>query len=191
MDEASTWSTTLNLRTLNQRWGALTPPDSVVADVTPRRLQAFHVVEGQQFHYIVTRVSDGVAVQQGVTSATPGQPLTVHGVKIYRTGSRLELHAMGSAGVDVAAGRSRVRLRIADNPVVRGSAIAVDWPAAGDARVELLDVAGRRMRTLFAGRVSPGTARMAFPNHGLPSGVYLISARLGNEGATGRAVVLR
>src|SRR5205085_9701103 len=104
-------------------------------------------------------------------------------------GSRLALEAQGSAAVTPVTSR-RLRLRLSRNPVTPGTALELGWPVAGEARVDLLDVAGRRVRALFRGAVSPATARLPLGGSDLPHGVYLIEARLGALHETARAIVM-
>ena len=120
----------------------------------------------------------------------PSEPLTIRGVKVYRSGTRLDLAAQGSASVAPGSARPGLRLNITRNPIVAESMVELRWPSAGEAQVELIDASGRRMRTLFRGDVVPGIARIPLGGRDLPSGVYLLSARLGGERAIARAIVL-
>ena len=61
---------------------------------------------------------------------------------------------------------------------------------AGEVGVDLLDLAGRRARTLFSG-ASRGPATIALDPAGLAPGVYLVLARQGELRGTRRVVVIR
>jgi hypothetical protein len=69
-------------------------------------------------------------------------------------------------------------------------------PAASHARLEVFDLAGRRVRTLHDGAMAAGEHRQSWDgrdDHGLslPDGVYLIRLESGSRSAVTRAVLLR
>ncbi len=72
----------------------------------------------------------------------------------------------------------------------RTLAFALESPVAGEARVELFDVAGRRVADERV-RVGPSAAARLSPGARLAPGLYLARARLGARVAVTRAVVLR
>ena len=88
VDSARRWECTLRLKDLLTVYGTLAAPDSAVVDVTPRRTQAFLVPPGATVHWRNFR--DSVLVQEGDIVAPDG-PLTVPGVKVYRTGGTVKL----------------------------------------------------------------------------------------------------
>lgn len=97
---------------------------------------------------------------------------------------------VGAPPAAIAAGG--LRLAPARNPIgerIRGALHG----ARGDAVVALLDVAGRRVRQVRLAPAADGAPR-AFDlgeRDGLPSGVYVLLARVGAERATARVTVLR
>jgi hypothetical protein len=191
LDDPTVWEATLWARDLQQLWGTATAPDSLVADVTPRRLQRFKITQGTACRYGVTRVSDGALVQSGVLFPDGSDLVTVPAVKVYRGGTRVRLEEVGAAGVGGGPSATRLQLRLSRNPVGTSSTVELYWPVSGEARVDLLDVAGRVVRTLHRGPVAAGATRLRLSTGDLESGVYFVSARQGREQVTGRAVVLR
>jgi hypothetical protein len=187
------WGVTLSTRSLTALTGTIPAPDSVVVDVTPRRLQSFHVAPDTLFRYEVIRSSDGALVQSGVLLADSIGLLTVPGVKVYRLGSRLTIKAPDPLADVTALGPGDGRLRILPprSPLSGSAPLTVVWPHPGDARLELLDAGGRRVRSLFRGPVSGGPAVVRLDSAGLPSGVYFLQAAQGSSRAVSRVVVLR
>ncbi len=190
VDLVDRWECTLRTRDLTERWGPAPAPTLVTVDVTPRRLQAFKVVQGTQYAYTVTRLSDGSTVLSGVFSPDSLSLLTVPQVPVDGGGSRLSIVPLGAAAVTGATG-ARLQLALSTNPVRPGSSIQLVWPAAGRGRVEILDVSGRSVRTLVDGPVAAGYSRLAFPTAGVAPGVYFVTARQGEQASTRRAIVLR
>ncbi|MCC6348176.1 MAG: hypothetical protein IT347_01115 [Candidatus Eisenbacteria bacterium] len=185
------WQATLTLRTLTLTTGTIPAPESALVDVTPRRLQAFSVAPSGIVPFRVVRVSDEAVVASGFVTADSLGVVTVPAVRVYRTGSRLELGAPAVASVAPGGGRPGLRLSCA-SPAREGSVDAVvQWPAAGEARLELLDVMGRVTLSLFRGRVEAGSARYRTARGSVAPGVYFLDARNGGGRITRRIVVLR
>jgi hypothetical protein len=66
----------------------------------------------------------------------------------------------------------------------------VDAPGAAD--LEIYDVAGRRVASVFAGRqVSAGPGEAQFDTAGLPSGVYFLKLTAGDKAVSRKIVVMR
>jgi hypothetical protein len=82
------------------------------------------------------------------------------------------------------------------NPFTGETQLQVGLPVRGDVRVEVYDVAGRRVRTAVISAQSKGwnTVRFsAFDDHGaaLPSGVYFYRVHAGSETVTRKMVIAR
>jgi flagellar hook assembly protein FlgD len=82
------------------------------------------------------------------------------------------------------------------NPFTGETQLQVGLPVRGDVRVEVYDVAGRRVRTAVISAQSKGwnTVRFsAFDDHGaaLPSGVYFYRVHAGSETVTKKMVIAR
>ena len=76
------------------------------------------------------------------------------------------------------------------NPGVHGARIAFVLPALAPARLELLDVAGRRVWRREVGALGPGRQSVAL-DETIPPGVYLLRLTQGRASVTARAVLLR
>jgi hypothetical protein len=77
------------------------------------------------------------------------------------------------------------------NPFTRSTTIAYALPAAADVRLEVLDVLGRRVRTLVESEQAAGRHRHSFEAAGLSSGVYVYRLRTGDRTATRMMQVVR
>ena len=83
-------------------------------------------------------------------------------------------------------------LRVGPNPLRDESAIRIETDRFREVRVDLVDLLGRRVRTLFQGTVEAG-GRRAVPVRpgGLPSGVYVVRVTAAGASASARVVVAR
>ncbi|HTR96970.1 MAG TPA: FlgD immunoglobulin-like domain containing protein [Candidatus Acidoferrales bacterium] len=82
------------------------------------------------------------------------------------------------------------------NPASRSSVLAFSLPAAGEARLEVLDVAGRRVRTLASGARAAGPARVAWDladdaGERVPAGLYWVRLAVAGEARVQRLIVIR
>jgi hypothetical protein len=130
-------------------------------------------------------------VASGVVTADALGLVTVPAVRVYRTGTLLRVKIPGPAAVP-GAGVASGPLTLAPDrqPVRDGTMLTVRWPAAGEGRIELYDVTGRRVTTLFRGDAA-GTMRVPLDARRLEPGLYLARARLGAVSATTRILVVR
>jgi hypothetical protein len=103
-------------------------------------------------------------------------------------GPRLLRLVRGGLSAEPAADEPGVSLSIAPNPATGPATIWVETNASGEMTVEVLDVLGRRVRTLHAGPASERT-RLRLPD-GLPPGPYFIRAHT-CDGSTVRAFIRR
>lgn len=102
----------------------------------------------------------------------------------------------GTTSAVPAAGPGLALLRAAPNPFNPRTVISFDAPSGGDAAVDIHGVDGRRLRTLWRGRIAPGTWRGEWDGcddagRMLAAGVYLIRARAGGSEAATRIVLLK
>jgi len=67
------------------------------------------------------------------------------------------------------------------NPFNSRTTIQFSVPQAGDARIRLMNVLGQEVATIFSGRVSAGTQRVAFNASDLPSGLYFYRLEVGGQ----------
>jgi hypothetical protein len=106
------------------------------------------------------------------------------------------LQDVALAGVPPAPPASGIDLSIAPNPVSRELTLRFTAPSAGAARVELFDVSGRRMATLFDGALpaGPSTLRLAIGSgvtQTMRSGLYMVRATAPGYSAMRRVVIVR
>jgi len=184
------WEVDLRTRALVTQDGVLGAPESVTVDVTPRRLQAFILAQYVPYRYEVRRLGDNSLVQTGTLTTDEDAVLTLPQVKVYRTGVRLSIAPTTLTGV--TPGNSALRqpaLALSQNPVRDKASLTIEWPAEGDAHVELFDLQGRLVRTEFQGSARGFTER-TFRSQGIAPGVYVLSARQGGSRTTRRVTIL-
>ncbi|MEQ1832211.1 MAG: alpha/beta hydrolase-fold protein [Candidatus Eisenbacteria bacterium] len=189
-DEWLRWDISLRTRPLVTQDGVLGAPESLLVDVTPRRLQRFLVAERVAYLYEVRRTSDEALVQSGIVTPDNDAVITVPQVKVFAQGTRLTLMPTTTTGVDPStAGLRRPHLSLSRNPVQGKASLVIAWPGEGDASVDLFDMQGRVVRHEFAG-VARGHLERTFRTDGLAPGVYMITARQGSTRSTKRVTVL-
>jgi pimeloyl-ACP methyl ester carboxylesterase len=190
-DEPEQWSVTLTLRGLTRTSGAVAAPESALVDVTPRRVQRFAIAPLADVPYRIVREADEGVLGQGTVQADSAGSVTVPGVRVHLGGTRLELGSPALAGLEPAPAARSLRLRCA--LLVRGDVLApvVSWPRADASRLELVDVSGRRVATLFAGQAPAGDSRYEWRATRIGPGVYFLRARSGREQVVRRVVVLQ
>lgn len=95
--------------------------------------------------------------------------------------------------LDAPAGPRAVVLAIrsiAPNPARGVMAITLALPSAAPATLELLDVAGRRVRSERVSAEAGGEARVEWRNVGLAAGVYVLRVEQGGRKVTAKVAVL-
>jgi hypothetical protein len=81
---------------------------------------------------------------------------------------------------------------LAPNPPVHDLTVSFTLPDARPARVELVDLAGRRVRDADVGAASPGRHSISLGAVGsLPSGVYWLRLRHGGQSLVRKCVLMR
>jgi pimeloyl-ACP methyl ester carboxylesterase len=189
-DSELRWDATLRARSLTSADGTLGAPESLVVDVTPRRAQNFIVAEQVNYRYEVRRLEDDALVQSGFTTPDQDAVLTLPQIKVYKNGVRLSVFPTSTAGVTPdRSARLQPHVSLSRNPVQEKASLRVEWPAEGEASVELFDSQGRRVRTEFQG-IAKGVTERTIHTTGLAPGLYLVSARQGASHTTRRVTVI-
>lgn len=184
------WDITLVTRNMTTLDGIFGAPESLVVDVTPRRLQRFIVAERVPYRYEVRRLGTTAVIQAGLVMPDDDAVLTIPQVKVYRGGVRLTVFPSTTTGVTPGPVLRRPHLTLSRNPVQGKASLVIEWPGEGDGTVDLFDMQGRVVRREFSG-YARGHAERTFRAEGLAPGVYLISARQGASRTTKRVTVLR
>jgi PKD repeat protein len=83
-------------------------------------------------------------------------------------------------GIEESAGGPGSSLSVFPNPATSNTQAIVNVTAAGQVRVELVDVVGRTIAGLHDGQLPAGERRFDLPLSGLPSGLYFV--RLQQQG---------
>ena len=101
-----------------------------------------------------------------------------------------------SPGLITAAKPSAVRLFNFPNPFNAETVVAVSLPAAAEIEIEVYNVLGQSVRRLFVGYRPAGVQRMIWDGHdkagrAVASGLYLVSARVGQERHLARMLLVR
>jgi choice-of-anchor B domain-containing protein len=77
------------------------------------------------------------------------------------------------------------------NPAADRVSVVLEIPRAGHARVEVVDVQGRRVAALFDGAADAGTRVLEWDGNGAAPGIYFLRAESGGATVTTRFVKLR
>lgn len=143
-------------------------------------------------------------------SADEGQTWTEvdwpgHGVNALAFDSRRVLYVATPVGVFRSQGpvtfpvanetsapdEGRATLAVYPNPSDGSAVVALTNPEAAGVRVELFDVAGRRVALLHEGPLAAGTRTFRFEGTGLGSGTYIVRAQLVPEGGSVQTFIRR
>ena len=95
-----------------------------------------------------------------------------------------------STGVEGEESLSEMNLSVQSNPMAAGSAVSFSVPGSGHADLSMIDLAGRRVATIYSGPAQDGLNSVEFQG-GLPSGTYIMVLRHGNSVETQRVSILR
>jgi hypothetical protein len=190
-DRADLWGVTLRLRDLPTRFGTRAAPESCRVDVTPARLQVFTPVVGQPLTYRVMRLPDLATVRVGAVWPDRFARVTIPGVSVYRTGTRLWLGPGSGVLLDAPrpAPPGPLTLFALSHPIRGRGVLLVRGASVEQAEVELFDVGGRRVwREAAFPATGARERRVELP--ALPSGVYLARATTPGSRASLRFVVI-
>ena len=95
-----------------------------------------------------------------------------------------------TAGIEEGESLTGTDLTIGSNPVITGSSVSFNAPSTGYTDLSVVDMAGRRVSTLFSGIAQQGLHSVDFQEE-LASGTYFVVLRHGNSVETARVSVLR
>ena len=118
--------------------------------------------------------------------------VTIPGVVVYKwAGTQVViLQFTSQTGVgDLAHGG--LALSGLANPLRGSCSFEVTWPAAGRGSVDVFDVSGRRVRSVFSGTVLAGRQRAVLDASAIAPGVYVVRARQGARLATRTIAIVR
>jgi hypothetical protein len=80
---------------------------------------------------------------------------------------------------------------LAPNPFGGSGSIAFTMPATGHATVEIYDIRGAKLATIFDGTLAAGRQSIPFTTDGIPDGVYVYSIRAGDAVEQVKGVLMR
>jgi len=95
-----------------------------------------------------------------------------------------------STGIEEGETLGGMELSVQSNPMSAGSAVTFSVPGSGIADLSLVDMAGRRVATLYHGPAQDGLNSVEFQGD-LASGSYLVVLRHENSIETQRVSILR
>ena len=93
-------------------------------------------------------------------------------------------------GVRELAGQLNGDLRIESNPVGKMATVTYSIPTSANVLLNLYDVSGRLVRTIYSGVQESGIHRVSVPCEDLSSGVYFICLEAGQIKATEKLILL-
>ena len=115
------------------------------------------------------------------------RPGARYGYRVIVGGSPL-----GDVWVDVPLATGFALGGVRPNPVTDDLAVTFSLPDASPARLELLDLAGRRLETVDVGGLGGGNHIVKLgEGQALPAGIYLVRLTRAGRSLTARAVVIR
>ncbi len=124
----------------------------------------------------------------------PGAGTWSYRIEALDVNGRLSL--TGTAVITVGAGPLSFALHPArPNPFNPRTLIMLDLPGRGECMIEVLDVSGRVVRTLWSGQAGPGTLSLEWDGRDaggrdVSSGIYFLRAHAEGQGRASRKMVL-
>ena len=140
----------------------------------------------RDFNPVLTGVFRGTADFPGAGSVTSTGSNDLFVAELASCPDFFCLPTSTEPGTDANA----LALTAAPNPFAASARVTLAVPAAGDARVAVYDVLGRRMAVLHDGPLAAGRHPLAL-GVGLAPGVYLVRAETGDQTATLRVTKSR
>lgn len=191
-------------------WVRADGADRLLFDVTQGDGGTYTVPDGYGYAYVVTvrtgvtadtylgRFEDTIAFSFDIPEAlddemefvlAPGVGVVAASMSFF---GDYRLYAASVGGRVVTAGDEAppdAPLAVAaPNPFTASVTIRLPDGPAGDARVEVVDLLGRRVATLFDGPMGPGEQAVTWSASGVPAGVYVVRVRRGGRTQTLRVV---
>ncbi len=156
-------------------------------------------------HYVIQRSDLGDFNVTGTTYTDVGIPMTavyyrMHAVDIHGNSStnsnQVTIDAPTGIGGTPSIPKALTLLPNSPNPFSATTSLHVGVPKTSDVRLEVYDVAGRRVVARSVGQLSPGWREVAFDGRGdngqlLASGVYFYRVYAGSEMHTRKMVISR
>ncbi|MBC7923443.1 MAG: T9SS type A sorting domain-containing protein, partial [Ferruginibacter sp.] len=141
---------------------------------------AIPLVAGQRYYLEVLHKEAGIGAHLAVAWRTPSSPAGAAPVVI--PGSVLSPFSPLASGRLAGAESAAIPLWAAPNPFSGRVSVRFVTQQTGTAVVELYDLRGRRVRSLFEGAVTAGEVRQVEADgRGLAEGVYLLRLRNGSH----------
>jgi len=189
VDVANSWQITLKLKDLSTIYGSDVAPDSGTADVTLRRLQAFHVPPHSMINWENKR--NGVVVQQGSFTYDSGL-VTIPAVRMYKDSSRLTVNytLVSVAEHNALPGEFRL-MQNYPNPFNPSTTIRYGLPNRSHVTLTVFNTLGQQVAHLQNGEQEAGYHEVQFDGKNLSSGVYFYRIQAGDFVATKRLLLLR
>lgn len=107
-----------------------------------------------------------------------------YGAADFAGTAKLTPNAMGNAGHVTG-----YRLLVAPNPFTSATVVSYSLPVAGNVSIKLYDVTGTLVSTLVSGHSSAGNYTVSLGNSQLARGIYLLSFKTDNYGATEKLIL--
>ncbi|MBN2365364.1 MAG: T9SS type A sorting domain-containing protein [Calditrichaeota bacterium] len=189
VDVPERWEITLFVKDLVTTSGTLTAPDSATTDVTLRRLQNFIVPEGYTVHW--QNLKNHLIVQQESFTCDSG-PVTLHGVKVYKDSSRIQVTYSPSAlEYKTLPVRYFVLKQNYPNPFNPNTTIEFDLPKTSKVSLKIFNIVGEEVATLVSDRLAAGSYSYNWDAANLASGVYLYRLQAGKYVQMRKMVLMR
>jgi hypothetical protein len=190
VDEPGGWGCVLRLRELTTAWNVRPAPESALVTVTPRRLQRFQPSPGEVLAWQARRIADDALVQSGEAVVEPGGRVSVHGVRVHRSGTRLGIVRPSTLAAGPAPAFPTLRLAPVRNPARGTFALRIIGPTGVRVRLAVHDPAGRLVRSLGEFVCQQAGSDLPIRTAGLPAGLYFLRAQGDGLHAGAKVVVL-
>jgi hypothetical protein len=198
VDTATRWGVTAYLIGAGGAPVDSCPQASVTADLVIRKPQRFLPGTGSLVNWSVVRESDGDTLQTGVTVVDADGLVRAEDIAIYRDPDRVRIVCSINTPASLDEAGSPVRgdrAHLGNHPNPFRQSTTIHYAVEHDAvvRMEIFDVAGRRLRTLVAERQGAGERTVEWDGRddagrSVAVGTYFCRIRVGRD-LSKRAIV--
>lgn len=109
VDTVDTWAVTMWVVSQSQYPGDVPDADTILTDVTPRRLQVFQPQAGLSYYWALVKVASGEILQEGTVRAALNGEIIVSGLKLEKQAARLTLLGPGKRGDIIRDGEVNIQ----------------------------------------------------------------------------------
>ncbi len=188
VDSADKWAVTMRVVYESIYPNDIPEADTILANVTPLRLQRFNPQPGQTYSWTLKKLSGGDTLQEGVVQADPSGTITAPDLLLIKEKTELTISGPVSGIYDkekVNRPEKYILYQNYPNPFNPQTTIEYKIPAAGKVVLKIYNLIGQEVRTLINKEIPAGCHSVVWDGkdnlgNRVSSGVYFYKLDLNN-----------